>query len=244
MQKKKVIIIGAGLAGLATGIYARVNGYDARIFEHGRQPGGVAATWKRKGYVFDGGIHFYMGYRPGQPVHELYRELGIDQADQYREIDTYARFLNSETGKQIDVTQDLARLADELKALSPSDGRLVDELIAGAKAFRKADFLAPLAKPPELQRPWDLMKMLVRMGGSLKYYGGRYSQPMKDVTSRMQDPWLKEIWDHLFLPDVPLSKRYFDKRFKSGCNSSDSGQGGKITTCRSGGSPLLSVANP
>jgi len=112
MQKKKVIIIGAGLAGLATGIYARMNGYEAIIFEHGRQPGGVAATWKRKGYIFDGGIHFYMGYRPGQPVHELYRELGIYQADQYREMDIYARFLNSETGKQIDITQDLGRLAD------------------------------------------------------------------------------------------------------------------------------------
>ncbi len=66
MAGKKVIIIGAGLAGLATGIYAQMNGYDAHIFEHGNQPGGVSATWKRTGFMIDGGIHFYMGYRPRQ----------------------------------------------------------------------------------------------------------------------------------------------------------------------------------
>ncbi len=38
MAEKKVIIIGAGLAGLATGIYARMNGYQAHIFEHANQP--------------------------------------------------------------------------------------------------------------------------------------------------------------------------------------------------------------
>ena len=87
MSQKKVVIIGAGLAGLSTGIYARLNGYETHIFEHGNQPGGVSATWKRKGFTIDGGVHFYMGYRPGQPVHDLYRELGIDQADQYREME-------------------------------------------------------------------------------------------------------------------------------------------------------------
>jgi len=61
-----VIIIGAGLGGVSTGIYAQANGYQCRIFEHGRHPGGVAAEWKRHGYTIGGGIHFYMGYRPGR----------------------------------------------------------------------------------------------------------------------------------------------------------------------------------
>ena len=49
MTGNKVIIIGAGLAGLATGIYAQMNGYKAHIFEQASKPGGVSATWKRKG---------------------------------------------------------------------------------------------------------------------------------------------------------------------------------------------------
>ena len=34
-----IIIIGAGFAGLAAGIYARLNGYDATIFEMHNLPG-------------------------------------------------------------------------------------------------------------------------------------------------------------------------------------------------------------
>jgi len=30
---KKIIIIGAGIAGLTSGIYARIKGFDAEIFE-------------------------------------------------------------------------------------------------------------------------------------------------------------------------------------------------------------------
>lgn len=43
MSDRTVIIIGAGLAGLAAGVYAQRAGYRAHIFEHASQPGGVAA---------------------------------------------------------------------------------------------------------------------------------------------------------------------------------------------------------
>ena len=76
MAPKSIIIIGAGLAGLSTGCYAQMNGYRSHIFEHHTVPGGVAACWKRKGYLIDGGIHFLMSHKPGQPIYDLYRELG------------------------------------------------------------------------------------------------------------------------------------------------------------------------
>lgn len=41
MTKSSVIVIGAGLGGLSTGINAQRNGYQWRIFEHARHPGGV-----------------------------------------------------------------------------------------------------------------------------------------------------------------------------------------------------------
>jgi phytoene dehydrogenase-like protein len=92
MSKPSVIIIGAGLGVLSSGTYGQMNGYQCRIFEHARHPGGVAAEWKRQGYTIDGGIHFYMGYRPGRPDHDIYRELGLCQEDQYLEMTTYGRF--------------------------------------------------------------------------------------------------------------------------------------------------------
>ena len=57
-----MIIIGAGIAGLATGVYAQMNGYESVIYEHHSKAGGLAAAWKRKAYLIDGGIHFLIGH--------------------------------------------------------------------------------------------------------------------------------------------------------------------------------------
>ena len=65
MTEKSIIIIGAGIAGLATGSYGQMNGYRTRIVEHHSEPGGVAKAWKHSGYLIDGGIHYLMGHRPG-----------------------------------------------------------------------------------------------------------------------------------------------------------------------------------
>jgi phytoene dehydrogenase-like protein len=204
MAAKKVIIIGAGLAGLATGIYARTNGYDAQIFEHGNQPGGVSATWKRKGFMIDGGIHFYMGYRPGQPVHRLYRELGIDQADQYHQMDIYARFLDPASDRRVDLVRDLDRFGTDLKAVSPVDAGFIDEFISAAKTFKNADFITPLAKPPELSGFWDTARMMISMRKTLRYYTGRYNQPMFKFTQGLNSSWLRQLFEHIFLPEVPV----------------------------------------
>ena len=48
-NEKSIIIIGAGFAGLAAGIYARMNGYNTQIFEMHDMPGGLCTSWKRKG---------------------------------------------------------------------------------------------------------------------------------------------------------------------------------------------------
>jgi phytoene dehydrogenase-like protein len=53
LATKSLIIIGAGLAGLATGCYGQMNGYATKIFEMQEKPGGVCVSWKRKGYIFD-----------------------------------------------------------------------------------------------------------------------------------------------------------------------------------------------
>ena len=204
MPNKSVLIIGAGLAGLATGIYAQMNGYRAHIIEHANQPGGVAATWKRSGYLFDGGIHYYMGYRPGQPVHALYRELGIYQAEQYRQMDIYGRFVDPARGLSIDLTQDLKRLANDLKNLSPADSRFIDRFISGINAFKGSDFMAPLAKPPELSNWQDSAKMMWAMRRQFRYFAGTFTQPMNQYTRNLKDPFLREVLNHLFLPDVPV----------------------------------------
>ena len=74
-----LIIIGAGIAGLAAGCYAQMNGYRSQIFELHNLPGGLCTAWERKGYVFDGCIHYLFGSGAGQPFHRMWEELGAVQ---------------------------------------------------------------------------------------------------------------------------------------------------------------------
>ncbi len=67
MTQKSIIIIGAGIAGLSAGCYGQMNGYQTPIFELHDLPGGLCTAWKRKGYTFDGCIHYLIGSGGGQP---------------------------------------------------------------------------------------------------------------------------------------------------------------------------------
>lgn len=47
MTQKSIIIVGAGIAGLAAGCYGQMNGYKTRIFELHSAPGGLCTAAAR-----------------------------------------------------------------------------------------------------------------------------------------------------------------------------------------------------
>jgi phytoene dehydrogenase-like protein len=204
MAEKSIIIIGAGLAGLSTGCYAQMNGYQTHIFEHHTKPGGVAAAWKRQGYLIDGGIHFLMGHRPGQSTYELYHELGTAQANRVLDLITYGRFIDEASGRSVEFTQDLDRLAGDLKAFSPADARTIYDLIAGARAMQGSDMFDMMVKPPELMGHLNQLKQMWGMRRSFKYFTGKYAKPVADYVQAVHDPLLRQIIENLFLPEVPV----------------------------------------
>jgi phytoene desaturase len=206
MAEKSIIIIGAGLAGLSTGCYAQMNGYRSHIFEHHSKPGGVAAAWERQGYLIDGGIHFLMGHRPGQPIYELYRELGTAQTNHFPDLTTYGRFVDEASDIKVDVTCDLDRLANDLKAVAPADTWLIDDLIAGARAMQGSNILFEIGmvRPPELMGILDKFKQYWGMRGVFKYFTGNYAKPIADYAQAVHTPVLHRILENLFLPEVPV----------------------------------------
>lgn len=204
-ENASVIIIGAGLAGLAAGVYANLHGYNAKIYEHHSQPGGVVATWKRGEYTFEGGMHFLMGYRPGTPLYQLYEEVGLFPGLEVAPLDAYLNFVDVASGRSVCLSGDLDRVRKDLTEISPADANLVNGIIAGAKAVAKSDFgMGVLTKAPELMNMADMAKMLWRMRGYVKYYIGRYNKMVKEYTAEAKSPLLKEIIDNMFLPEVPV----------------------------------------
>ncbi len=60
MQKKKVIIIGGGLAGLASACYLSKNDYDVTLLEKNEHVGGRANIFESNGFRFDMGPSWYL----------------------------------------------------------------------------------------------------------------------------------------------------------------------------------------
>ncbi|MGA1793814.1 MAG: phytoene desaturase family protein [Thermoplasmatota archaeon] len=202
MPERSIIIIGAGLAGLSAGCYAQMNGYRTQIFEMHNLPGGLCTSWKRKGYIFDGCIHFLMGSRTGS-LHRFYEELGAVQG---RKIVQNEEFLNVESlsGKSLIVYSDLDKLEKHLKQLSPSDADLIDEICKTARILTCHEM--PSEKPAELMGFLDLIKMikLLPMMRTMGKYG---KITVQDFAKRFKDPFLRENFPNMMLdiPDLPMS---------------------------------------
>jgi len=202
---KSIIVIGAGLAGLSTGCYAQMNGFQTKIFEHHSMPGGVAACWHRKDYYIDGGIHFLMGHRPGSEIYDMYRELGAVQTNPTIDLKTFGKFVDQASGKQLEVTADLARLERDLRAISPADAKVVDLLFSGTERMRKIGLdEMGLATSSTSAGIAEYVKMLWSMRGFMRFMIGKYGRSVGELAEEVTDPWLKFIVLNLFLPEVPV----------------------------------------
>ncbi len=203
-MRKKVIIIGAGLAGLSAGCYAQINGYDTIIFEHHIKAGGVATAWQRKDYLIDGGIHFLTGFEPGSSLHSFFRETGITEGVPVKQMHEYGRYIDELTGKRIDVTRDLDRLAADLKKVSPGDSPFIERFIKDVRAFQRGNSSEfGMEKPPELTTPLDGLKLMWTMRCILRYFSGRYARSIDEYVRDIREPVLTDFFRNLFIPSVP-----------------------------------------
>jgi phytoene dehydrogenase-like protein len=132
MTEKSIIIIGAGVAGMAAGCYARMNGYRVRIFELHDKPGGLCTAWTRKGFTFDGCIHWLVGSSPANGFHRIWRELGVIDGVTYIDHERFTVFEN-EDGRAVTFYTNADRLAEHLTALAPQDKPLIAEFTGAIK---------------------------------------------------------------------------------------------------------------
>ncbi|MHB0936801.1 MAG: phytoene desaturase family protein [Armatimonadota bacterium] len=200
-----VIIVGAGIAGLSAGCYARMNGYRAAIFEMHNIPGGLCTAWTRKGYTWDISMHLLAGSKTG-PLHRMWRELGAVQHRRYHYHDVLTRV--EDGGKSVAFCADLRQLEEQMLALSPGDARRIREFlrIFGGKSIVH---LLPLDAPGTGSR-LSALKMLFGMLpllGAFRKYG---KLTLREFADGFQDPFLRaaipNILDHPGwpMPGYPL----------------------------------------
>jgi len=201
-MEKSIIIVGAGIAGLSTGCYARMNGYKTTIFEMHNISGGLCTAWKRKGYTFDISMHFLAGSKAG-PLHQMWRELGVVKDRRFFYHDEVVRIESG--GKTLSVCTDPRRLEEQMLALSPTDTKLTKEfirLIAGRDMSG-----ATSLKPAEMAGPFDTLKRLAAIlpfMGTLRRYG---KLTIQEFAQRFQDPFLRNAVRFAFdFPGWPMPR--------------------------------------
>lgn len=196
MPEKNLIIIGAGMAGLSAGCYARMNGYSTQIFEMHDKPGGACTSWKRKGYVFDFSIHNLAGSGSESDFRSLWEELGALRGSAIIDHEEFVRVEGPE-GKSFTVYRDIDRLERHMKELAPGDARVIDDYIRGIRKMTG----------------YNIMAMQLggfgRKVGVLPYIGtiSKWAKvTVGDYGSRFKDPFMRQAFPliHYGIPSVPM----------------------------------------
>ncbi len=198
-MEKSIIIIGAGLTGLAAGCYGQMNGYKTSIFEMHDKAGGVCASWKRKGYTIDGAMNWLMGTKPGESFYNFWEELGATQDWKVFNHDRYS-ILEDKNGKSFSVYCDADKFEEYLLGLAPEDAGVIKEFTGLLRSFH---FDMPTEKPPELYSLFDKIKM-VNMLSFMRVMKKWSKVSMRDFAGRMKNPYLREAFTLVFGSDFPI----------------------------------------
>lgn len=127
-----VVIIGAGVSGLAAGIYAQMRGHNAIICEKHFRSGGNLTGWQRGDYHIDNCIHWLTGTNKKSATYNTWVELGAlgDGVEVYQGESLYTCALGRES---ISLYRDIERLKDGMLRISPRDRKETERFIHAVK---------------------------------------------------------------------------------------------------------------
>lgn len=202
-MKKNMIIVGAGIAGLSTGCYAQLNGYQSTIFEMHSIPGGLCTAWKRKGYTFDLSMHILVGSRSG-PFYKMWQELGVMEDQQFH---YYHNEIVRVEGlhKSLSLCTDPSRLLDQLRTLSPADAKLSQELVRLVTGRGMMDAVS--LKPSELSGIFDKLKMLLAILPHMGMLGRYGKKTFQEFIQGFQDSFVRDaVRFFVDAPDWPMPR--------------------------------------
>lgn len=139
VRSPKVVVIGAGWAGLGATYHLAQQGYDVTLLEAGAYPGGLVAGWKSKSNrSVEAGIHGF--WYPYSNIFSLVQKLGINPFTPFTRSSQY-----SPAGLEVEspIFQDLPRLPTPLGTFLYTQFKrlpLIDRLSALPLLYALLDF--------------------------------------------------------------------------------------------------------
>ncbi len=174
MNKKKALIIGTGLGGLATALRLAKRGYEVEMVEKNIQPGGRLNKLEKDGFTFDLGPTFFsMSYE----FDEFVKYCDIEMPFEFVELDPLYSVNFMGEDKNYLIYKDLNKLAVEFKDIEPDFERKMSKYLSSAgqifhdtedriikRNFNSlADFLFQMSKVPWKHAPKMIRSMWSEM---------------------------------------------------------------------------------
>ncbi len=201
-MNNKVIIIGAGIAGLSTGCYLQMNDYETEIFEMYNLPGGLCTSWKRKDYIFNGSIHWLVGTGKKISVHKIWEELHAIEDGRILNFDEFCR-IELGKGKFFRVYTDVNKLEEEMLKIDTEDDKIIKKFTDAVREFAKCDL--PVDKAPELYGAVDGIKFLFKHRHFLKLLREWKDISIGEYSKKFKNENMKKIFQQLLDIDLRLS---------------------------------------
>jgi phytoene desaturase len=185
-MSKKVNIIGAGLAGLSTGIFLQKEGIETTIFELSPWAGGMCTAWFRKGYRFDGCIHWMVGTKKGEQIYNLYKEVGAlaDDTDIYNAEDIQLE----KNGVMYCIPMELDKFRGYLISLSEQDTEFINGFCDEIDVMMHAKLI--LGTPSGIA---EVVSMLKNSRGFLSIARKYMSKTVGEIVSGLKSDIIREV---------------------------------------------------
>ncbi len=169
-MRKKAVIIGSGMGGLATALRLSSKGYDVEIIEKYHSAGGRLNLLQKEGFTFDTGPSFFsMSYE----FDELFRSCNIPNPLEFEELNPIYRVYFRDSQRHFDIYKNLDRLTKEFEQIEPHFRKAIDKYLKKAgQIFHdtehrivkhnytgKFDYLLQLLKVPVKHLPYLMDNM-------------------------------------------------------------------------------------
>jgi phytoene dehydrogenase-like protein len=193
MEKKKIVIIGGGVAGLSAGIYAAMNGFETEIIEMHSVAGGQCTAWDRKKYRFDYCLHWLVGTANGA-FHEVWKETNvINSQTEIINHDIHSRVID-QGGNEFFIYSNIDRWENFLLEFAPEDKNSIKRM---CNDMRKSSLLEPFPTPPELRSLIEYIRILPKM------------YPVLNVVRKFGRLTCEEYFDKLKLKNERLKSVFY-----------------------------------